>query len=248
MHVPLLRVPPGPPPSAQQSVQPNAFPSAQPCALPSVPPSSYSSYTRANFPKQLYDNVEERNALFYDYLLQPPTQVNQNNSFLNVQAPGPERDISVAPRTYYNESYVRFPARSLGDLGVTPNLYDDVVRPGVPTRFPPDLNRSGEPFSTTAMDPTVIPRVTWTPHAPCEVAPRHDANYWVPGLDSKLYERTLINGAQEQPYANFNRNQALINLLDINIRDKSDLYTRPLSGPTYCETVKTQGQPAASVF
>lgn len=236
MHVPLLRVP---------AV---SAPAVQPCAVPSVPPQTFSSYTNANFPKQLYDNVEERNALFYDYLVQPRMQVNQNNSFLEVQAPGAQGDISVAPRTYYNEQRVRPPAQAIGNLGVTPNLYDDIVRPGVPTCFAPDLNRAWEPFTATAMDPTIMSRVTWTPHTPCEVAPRHDAKYWVPGLDSKLYERGIINGAEEQPYANFNRNQALISLLGIDVPYKSDFYTRPLAGSTYCETVRTQGQPAASVF
>lgn len=240
MHMPFLRVPAMPPPTIQ------------PCAPPSVPPSSYSSYTKANFPKQLYDNVEERNALFYDYLVQPCTQMNHHNSFLDVQAPGPQGDVSVAPRTYYDDVRPQGPAQALGNLGVTPNLYDDIVRPGVPTCWVPDMNRAREPFTATAMDPTVIPRLTWTPHAPCEtpceVAPRHDATYWVPGLDSKLYERTLINGAEEQPYANFNRNQTLVNLLGIDMPNKSDFYTRPLAGPTYCESVDTYGQPASSVF
>jgi hypothetical protein len=58
----------------------------------------------------------------------------------------------------------------------------------------------------------------------------------------------LINGAEEQPYANWNRNQTLVNLLGMDMPNKSDLYTRPLAGPTYCEGVKAQGQPAASVF
>lgn len=212
-----------------------------------VQPASYSSYTQANFPKSLYANVQERNALFYDSLVQPATQINQNNSFLDVQAPGGQDDIDIAPKSYYNDLNVRGPRTAIGPLGETPNLYDDIVRPGVPTPFEPDLNRSWEPFSTTAMNPSKHNRVTWTPTV-CEVAPRHSAKYWVPGLDSKLYERGLISGAEEQPYANFNRNQTLVNLLGINVPNKSDFYTRPLYGKTYCETVKTDGQPAASVF
>jgi hypothetical protein len=220
----------------------------QQCALPSVTPSSYSSYTQANFPKTLYANVEERNKFYFDDFVQPAMQVNQNNSYLDVKAPGPQADISVAPKDYYNGLRVQ-KGQLLGDLGVTPNVYDDVVREGVPTKWIPDLNRARDPLRTTAMDPSVIPRVIYTPHKPCEVAPIHDARYWVPDLNSKIYERTLINGADEQPYANFNRAQALQNLLGKHMPNKSDYYTRPLDGgKTYCETLNTEGQPASSIF
>jgi hypothetical protein len=221
---------------------------SQMCALPSVPPSSYSSYTSANFPKKLYENVEERNKYFFDTLAIPPTQVNHINSYLEVKEPGTQSDISVAPRDYYNGVRAREPATLIGNLGVTPNLYDDVVRQGVPTLWVPDLNRARNPLTTTPMDPTVIPSLSWTPHEPCEVAPNHSGEYWVTDLNSRLYERTLINGAQEQPYSNFNRMQTLTNLLGMHMPNKSDYYTRPLDGKTYCETVKTEGQPASSIF
>ena len=234
MHQPTLHRPVRPP--------------AQQCAAPSVPPSSYSSYTQANFPKKLYSSVQERNKFFFDDFVQPAMQVNQNNSYLDVKAPGSQADISVAPRDYYNGLQVSKHATPLGNLGVTPNLYDDVVREGVPTLWVPDLNRARDPLKTTPMDPTVIPRVIYTPHKPCEVAPIHDARYWVPDLNSRIYERTLINGAQEQPYSNFNRLQTLQSLLGMHMPNKSDYYTRPLDGKTYCQMVETEGQPASSVF
>ena len=238
-HVPTLRpavVPPTPPPNFQT------------CAKPSVQPATYSSYTRENFRHKVYDSVEERNKLYYDHFVQPPLQIHHNNSYFENIAPGPEHDVSVAPRDSYFGLHSTSTEQLIGNLGVTPNLYDDIVRPGVPTLWEPNLTRTGQPLSTSAMDPTAIKSLQWRPHTPCEVAPRHSSDYWVPGLDSKLYERSLLMAADEQPYANFNRVQTFVNLLGINMSNKKDMYTRPLKGKTYCETVKTEGQPAASVF
>lgn len=239
MHVSTLRGPYVP------ASQPFGF---QTCAKPSVKPATYSSYTRENVRKKLYDSLEERNRLYYDHLALPTLQVNHNNSYFENIAPGPEHDISVAPRDSYFGMRPKSGAHLIGDLSVTPNLYDDIVRPGVPTLWEPTLTRTGQPFTTTAMDPTAIKKTEWRPHTPCEVAPRHSSDYWVAGLDSKYFERSMIMGAEEQPYANFNRMQTWVNLLGTNMPNKKDMYTRPLKGKTYCETVKTEGQPAASVF
>jgi len=235
-------------PTSYAHVVSNSCSAEQPCCPPpTVPPATFSSYTQANFPKRLYDSVEERNRLFYDNLIQPQLQINHHNSYMEVKAPGNEADASLASRGVAKQTSPSA-GQLIGDLSVTPNLYDDIIRPGVPTPFAPDLNRSGQPLTTAAMDPTAIKGVTWTPHQPCEVAPRHDSWYWVPDINSRMYERRIIDGAQEQPYANFNRMQSFVNLLGINMPGKKDMYTRPLNGKTYCETVKTEGQPAFSVF
>lgn len=239
MHVPSFRGP---------AVAPHPPPNYQTCEKPSVKPATYSSYTRENLRRKLYDSVEERNKMYYDHLLQPPLQLNHHNSYFENIAPGPEHDTSVAPRDSYFGRQPTDGAHLIGNLGVTPNLYDEIVRPGVPTLWEPTLTRTGQPLTTTSMDPSAIKRPEWRPHEPCEVAPRHSSDYWVPGLDSKFYERSVIIGAEEQPYANFNRLQNLVNLLGTNMKNKRDTYTRPLNGKTYCETLKTEGQPAASVF
>ena len=235
-------------PTSYAQVVPNSCNNEQPCCPPpKVPPATYSSYTQANLPKHLYDSVEERNSLYYDSLVQPQMQINHHNSYMEVKAPGNEADASLASRGVLKYN-THSNAQPIGDLSVTPNIYDDIIRPGVPTPFPPDLNRSGQPLTTASMDPTAIRAVTYTPHKPCEVAPRHDSNYWVPDMNSRMFERRIIDGAQEQPYANFNRMQTFVNLLGTNMPNKKDMYTRPLNGKTYCETVKTEGQPAFSVF
>jgi hypothetical protein len=189
--------------------------------------------------------VEERNSLYFDYLAQPTLQQNHHNSYFDVQAPGPEADAGLAPQTI---AQVPAHGQLIGDLSVTPNLYDDIVRPGVPTPYPPNLNRARDPLTVSTMDPTAIKAMTWTPHQPCEVAPIHDSKYWTADTNSRMYERMVILGADEQPYSNFDRMQTFVNLIGKHLPNKSDKYTRPLNGKTYCEQVKTEGQPAYSVF
>ena len=205
---------------------------------------TWSSYTSENLRRQTYDNVNERNALFYNYTLQPKLQQNHHDSYFENKAPGSEGDVSTAPRDYYRNLPVANGAQLIGSGATTPNIYDDIVRPWIPTRYVPDLNRSGEPFTTTALNPRRFEYRKWTPHEkPCELAPVHSSRLWVADLNAAQYERTVLSNADEQPYANFNRTQNLINLLNINMPNKSDYYTKPIRGETYCGQTERNGQP-----
>jgi hypothetical protein len=83
---------------------------------------------------------------------------------------------------------------------------------------------------------------------PCEVAPRHSSNLWVADLNSQIYERGIVTGAEDQPYSNWNRVQALAQLLNINNPSRSDDYTIKLDQPSnsFCSKLaENQGRPPA---
>jgi hypothetical protein len=93
-------------------------------------------------------------------------------------------------------------------------------------------------FPSSAKDATAIKQMIWTPHPPCEGAQTRDSWYSVPEINSQIYKRMIAIGAEEQPYSRFNRPQTFYHLVGQQLASKSDMYTRPLNGKTYCQPVK----------
>lgn len=198
-----------------------------------------STYTYADpgFRRQLYDSVAERNHIFgYDATELPRVQRNYHDTYVcdpykSCCANNRSCDVCTAPKDYYFDLNVDPCQKAvIGFTKFTPNLYDDVVLPGgKPTIEKPNLYRSWEPFSTTATPILKGCYTKWIPHKPVEIAPRRDPNYWVADLNARLYERSLVGSAKENPYANFYRRQGLINLLAQNMPPRNDPYTKVIA-------------------
>lgn len=186
-----------------------------------------------DFKYQLYESVEDRNSIFgYDQLNLMRVQEAHNNAHFHDAPPGASCDVSSAPLDYYYDLRVRDKA-VIGFTHATPNLYDDCVYPGQPTIEAPNLHKNWQTFTTTATPPLLkgCP-VTFTEHEPVEIAPRLQSNYWLADLNARLYERQLINSAQENPYANFYGRQAMLNLLAQNMPNDNDPYLHRIEKPT----------------
>ena len=85
------------------------------------------------------------------------------------------------------------------------------------------------------------------PHAPVEVAPRHSSKYWEADLNARIYERRLAMSGEENPYANWNRRQAWMNLIAKDMPPTNDPYLKPVAGPgdTFACKMKTSPKPPA---
>lgn len=81
-----------------------------------------------------------------------------------------------------------------------------------PQAAPNSYTHPGVP--SPAMDPTSIKQKTWTSHR-------------VSDFNTKLYERAIVNGAEE-PYNKRDRLRSFATMLGTHVAGKSDRYTRPL--------------------
>ena len=72
---------------------------------------------------------------------------------------------------------------------------------------------------------------TYVPHEPVEVAPKQTPKYWEADLNARMYERSVIVAAEENPYVNYNRRQVYLGLLAKDMSSKRDTYTQKVSGP-----------------
>lgn len=200
-----------------------------------------NTYDSRSFKYDLYDNAEERNWLFgYDKQNISDLQMNYHNTFLNneylVNGNCQDRvcDVSTAPKDYYYNLPRNENRAVIGQTALTPNLYDDVFRPDQPNASVPNFSRTWKPFTTSAQNLLKGCSTTFVPNErPVEIAPRINKNFWTADLNSKLYERSIINSAQENPYLNFYHRQGMINLLAQNMRNTNDPYTVPLTGQTF---------------
>lgn len=112
------------------------------------------------------------------------------------------------------------------------------ARANVPRRPVEDLfDNAQQPTHQTpvlrqkTMDPTAVRQMTWTPHQPGEAI--HNSKYGTADINTRMYERTVMNGAEEQPYKRHDRLPNFITfLLGEHMAAKSDMYTRPLTGKT----------------
>jgi hypothetical protein len=216
---------------------------------------SYNSYGPPHFRQHLFDSVQDRNRTFgYNKELQQRLQNNYRSSYFNNQFPGQQgcntsQDVSTAPKNYYFNLKTDINQKTIiGQTHLRPNIYNDNVLPETPTFVRPNLYKSWETFSTTA---TPVMRGQYTkfiPHTPVEVAPRQDARYWEADLNARLYERQIITSAKEQPYANWNRRQAFINLIAQNTPSRNDPYLKKLETANSnfgCQLQRNQGIPPA---
>uniref|UniRef100_A0A6C0BN98 Uncharacterized protein n=1 Tax=viral metagenome TaxID=1070528 RepID=A0A6C0BN98_9ZZZZ len=219
-----------------------------------------NSYTKPAFKYQLYDSLTERNRTFgYDYMSQSRLQNNHHNAYFSNVYCGSVGDIHQAPKDYYfGSADLRprpapdaCPAQNMAPLDTRPNIYNDNVYPYTNTFVKPTLHRSWQPFTTTATPSMTGSYTQFFPHAqPCEVAPWNSSMVWEADLNAKLYERAIIAGAKEQPYSNWNRRQALAQLINLNAPSNNDIYTQKLSRPddTFCEAQRRNaGIPPAIV-
>jgi len=213
-----------------------------------------NTYAKDAFKFALYEGKQERNALFgYDYLQRQPLQQRYHDNYFCNNLPGNVKDIRAAPKDYYFDMRTEPCEKTvIGPLDTRPNLYNDNVLPYTRTFERPNLYKSWEPFTTTAVPAMKGQYVTYIPHKPCEVAPNNDDKLWVADLNSKLYERSIISSAREQPYANHYRRQGLVNLISINVRPDGDPYSKKIQTPddTFCASVARNGgnPPAVTSF
>lgn len=200
---------------------------------------SQDPYSKEGLRQTLYDGPADRAAIFgLDQMNQPgPLQSNYNTGFFYNPAPcsnpcAPRStDICMAPSDYYWDDITPKQGANLGPLNVQPNIYNDLVLPGDKTFEPPNLYRNWEPWSTTATPVLSGCYTTWIPHTPVEVAPRQDPRYWVANKNMRQYERSLQVSAEQNPYSNFYRRQAWISLLQQNMPNRSDGYTKQVKSP-----------------
>lgn len=203
-----------------------------------------NTYDSRTFKHKLYSTVQERNNLFgYDHQNLPNLQKNYHNTFLEretVSSDCRDRvcDVSTAPKDYYFNLPRNERRTVIGQTETVPNIYDDVFRTTQSVATKPNFYRTWEPFSTSAQNLLRGCSTTFTPHDPVEVAPRIDPNYWTADLNSRMYERNLVNSAIEQPYANFYNRQGMANLVAQNMRSGQDIYTVPLTGQSFNKQLK----------
>ena len=204
-----------------------------------------NTYAGDTFKFKLYKSNLERDALFgFNYLQRQPLQQSyHDNHFYNTQ-PGPVRDIRAAPKDYYFDLRTAPCQKSvIGSIHARPNLYNDNVLPHTRTLQRLESHKTWEPLSNTAAPFMKGQYVSWQPHAPCEVAPNYDDKLWVADMNSKLYERRMITGARETPYANHYRRQGMLNLTAQYMRPDGDPYTKKLStsNDSLCATLSHNG-------
>jgi len=190
----------------------------------------------------------------YDAQLIGRLQNNYHNNYFQNSYPGEgscntSEDVSKAPQDYYFDLRTKSNQKSVvGFTALTPNLYNDNVLPTTPTIEKPNLYRNWEPFSTTATPVMGGCYTRFIPHKPVEVAPRQDVSYWGADLNARMYERQIISSAKEQPYANWNRRQALLSLVAENMPSRNDPYLQKIESPDdsfACQLQKSGGKPPA---
>jgi len=87
------------------------------------------------------------------------------------------------------------------------------------------------------------------PTAQCEVAPLGD-RYWVGDLNPLLYERRIMQAADQNPYNFMQARQMLTQFLMKDVVEVKDRYTRQISDldKSYCMQLNTQGPPTYTTF
>jgi hypothetical protein len=192
---------------------------------------SYDSFSSQNLKFKLYDSLQDRNQSFgYNYTLNQRVNDNYHNSYFEPNISPPQ-----APKNYYFQMHTDPNIKStLSDFDfqdIRPNLYNDNVLPTTPTFEYPDLYRNWKPFTTTARPIMKNCYTTYVPHEPVEVAPKQTPKYWEADLNARMYERSVIVAAEENPYVNYNRRQVYLGLLAKDMSSKRDTYTQKVSGP-----------------
>lgn len=195
-----------------------------------------SSYVQPVLKRTLFDSTTERNEAFgYTYLQHQPAMQTHLDNYFNPQIP--VGDIRTAPKDYYH-NMVPEHSTVIGPLGARPNIYNDNLAPG--TALP------GKTWQTLRHPPAAVQggrRVTFTPHAPCELSGNSDSRLWVADLNSQLYERNMVSAAKEQPYANWNKRQAMLNMLAMNWQPSGDPYAVIVKNPkdVFCKQLQAHG-------
>jgi hypothetical protein len=213
-----------------------------------------NTYAADAFKYTLYASEGERNALFgYDYLQKQPLQQRYHQGYFRNDLKVNVRDIRQSPKDYYFDMKTRECEKTvIGPLNTRPNLYNDNVLPYTTTFERPNLYKSWQPLTTTAVPAMKGQYVQYIPHKPCEVAPNNDPKLWVADLNAKMYERSLISSAREQPFANWYRRQGLQNLVSQYVPPSNDPYTKKIARPddTFCASLKRNGNkpPAVTSF
>jgi len=214
-----------------------------------------NTYAAADFKWNLYDSLKQRNELF-GYNDQNILRLQRNyndNYFVNTAKSGDRCDkscdVRTAPLDYYFDLRTKSNEKAIiGYTDLTPNLYNDNVTPQQPTIEKPDLYKTWEPFSTSATPVLKGCYTHYVPHKPVEVAPQQRPDYWGADLNARMYERSLISSAKEQPYANFYRRQGLINLISQNMPSRNDPYLKKIEKPEdsfVCQIQRSGGKPPA---
>ncbi len=87
------------------------------------------------------------------------------------------------------------------------------------------------------------------PQLQCEVTPLGD-RYWVADINPLLYERSIAQQAEPNPYSHMQARQLWMQFLMHDLVQVRDPYTRPISGldQAYCSQLKTQGPPRFTQF
>lgn len=211
-----------------------------------------NSYTDQAFKFKLYQNLEDRNHVFgYDKVVQHPMQVNYQNNYFVQTRPGPVRDISTAPKDYYQNPQILDNCNKayIGPLEVRPNLYNDLQYPWTNNLTKPNLYKSWEPLSTANTDGLIGQSVRYVEHTPVELAANNQINYKTGDLNALLYERKIRLSADEQPYMNFNRRAAMLSMVSQNVKFRSDGYLKLLSRPEDAYAFRTAATlPAVTGF
>jgi len=209
-------------------------------------------YAANAFKFSLYNSLGERNNLHgFNYMLSQPVQRKHQDAYFENNRPGPPQDIRKAPKDYYFDMRVNDEQKTvIGPLDTRPNIYNDNVAPYTKTFEKPNLYKSWQPFSTTALNVMKGQYVRFIPHEkPCEVAPNNDSRLWVADQNPEMYERGLIMSAKTNPYENHYRRQGLISLVALNMPPRNDYYTKKIDRPedTFCnQLAKNNGVPPAT--
>lgn len=204
-----------------------------------------NTYAEDAFKHKLYNSTDERNHMFgYDFMQKQPLQSRYHDNYLCNHLAGATKDIRMAPKDYYFDMKVPECEKTvIGPLDTRPNIYNDNVLPYTKTFEQPNLYKNWAPFTTTAtpaMKGQYVRFIPNTKEETCEVAPNNDPKIWVADLNSKLYERNIISSAREQPYANWNRRQGLINMMTLYMPPNNDPYTQKIDRPddTFCASTQ----------
>lgn len=209
-------------------------------------------YAADAFKFRLYNSLDERNNLHgNNFVLSQPVQRKHQDAFFTHVTPS--NDISKAPKDYYFDLRTGDSKSAIGPMNVRPNLYNDNVSPYTSTFERPSLYKSWEPFTTTPINAMKGERVRFIPHAqPCEVAPNTDSRLWTADPNAELYERRLIQSAEDNPYSNHYRRQGLMSMVALYMKPNNDPYSKKIDAPddTFCNQLQRNGgvPPATTQF
>lgn len=198
--------------------------------------STYSSYASKRLQSLLYKNQNPDDVYNTDVLLNAKIVQPQTN----------DENIPISPAAwYYRDMQTQVPPTFKTVISQGPDVYNDVYlrSPDIP------IYRSWDDTAVPTVSMMDEYRTFYPRQTPVAVGPVADPRLWEADLNRRMYERQVIQSAEEQPYMNWNRRQRYLQLLakEMPCRDR---YMQRLTGPgsDIGTQIQNHGPPATTMF